>query len=41
MVTLAFYLFFCGKYISIGRFLKAHLPFAIFVGILAMLGAFS
>lgn len=31
MVKLAFYLFFCGKYISFGRFMKAHLPFLLIV----------
>ena len=34
MVKLAAVLFFCGKYVSVGRFLKAHLPFFIIVGII-------
>lgn len=37
MVKLAFFLFFCGRYVSVGRFMKAHLPFFIIVGIILAL----
>jgi hypothetical protein len=34
MVRLAAYMFFFGKYISVGKFLTAHLPFLILLGII-------
>ena len=38
MVTLTIYLFFFGRYVSWGRFLIAHIPFVIFVAIIAAIG---
>lgn len=38
MVTLTIYLFFFGRYVSWGRFLISHVPFLIFVIIVASIG---
>lgn len=32
MIKLAFWMFFCGRYVGIGGFLKTWLPFGLLVG---------
>lgn len=38
MAKLTLYMMIFGRYISFGRFLKAHLPFLILVALVAVLG---
>ena len=41
MVVLACYLFFCGRYVSVARFLKAHFPTFIIYGLIAFFVSWS